>query len=55
MKSNFEDDGTQNYLMFQSCKCFKIGNSDHIAAWKSKRFPNGSIKSPAAFNSSLAP
>ena len=35
-KSHFEDDGTQNYLVFQSMyKYFnKFGNADHISIWK---------------------
>ena len=37
-KSHFEEDGTQNYLLFQSLnKYFKIiTNSKHISEWKSK-------------------
>ena len=30
-KSHFQEDGTQNYLVFQSLnKYFKIGNSDYV-------------------------
>ena len=36
-KSHFEEDGTQNYLVFQPMsKYFKIGNSDYVLSWKSK-------------------
>ena len=37
-KSNFEDDGTRNYLVFLSVVlCFKnMANSDNMSAWKSK-------------------
>ena len=37
-KSHFEDDGTQNYLVFQPInKCSKvITNTDYISSWKSK-------------------
>ena len=44
-KSHFEDDETQNYLMFQPiCGYFrKIGNSVHISVVKSKRLPDESI------------
>ena len=42
----FEDDETQNYLMFQPiCGYFrKIGNSVHFSVVKSKRLPDESIK-----------
>ena len=37
-KSHFEEDGTQNYLVFQLMyKYFKvITNTDYISSWKSK-------------------
>ena len=37
-KSHFEEDGTQNYLVFQPLnKYFKvITNTDYISSWKSK-------------------
>ena len=56
-KSHFEDDGTQNYLVFQPiCRYFKmIGNTKHISAWKSKGLSDESIKPPAASSDSLAP
>ena len=41
-KSHFEEDGTQNYLVFQLInRCFKlITNTDYVSSWKSKgRFP----------------
>ena len=39
-KSHFEEDGTQNYLVFQPLnKYFKlIANSKYISSWKSKGF-----------------
>ena len=45
-KSNFEEDGTQNYLIFQPMyKYFKkIGNTDHISAWKSKGLSDEIVK-----------
>ena len=45
-KSHFEDDETQNYLMFQPiCGYFrKIGNSVHFSVVKSKRLSDESIK-----------
>ena len=49
-KSHFEEDGTQNYLVFQPmCRYFKrVGNSDYILEWKSKGLSEESIKSPSA-------
>ena len=37
-KSHFEEDGTQNYLVFQPInKYFKvIANTDYVSSWKSK-------------------
>ena len=33
-KSHFEEDGTQNYLVFQPMsKYFKIGNSDYVLSY----------------------
>ena len=38
-KSHFDEDGTQNYLIFQAInKHFKIiTNTDYVSSWKSKR------------------
>ena len=41
-KSHFEENGTQNYLVFQPInRCFKLfTNTDYFSSWKSKgRFP----------------
>ena len=49
MKSHFEHDGTQNYLIFQPVyKHFKRinPNDSHIALWKSKGLSDESIKPP---------
>ena len=37
-KSHFEEDGTQNYLVFQPIiRYFKvIDNTDYVSSWKSK-------------------
>ena len=45
-KSHFEEDGTQNYLVFQPLnKYFKvIANTDYVSSWKSKGLSAGSIK-----------
>ena len=45
-KSHFEEDGTQNYLVFQPLnKYFKvITNTDYVSSWKSKGLSAESIK-----------
>ena len=45
-KSHFEEDGTQNYLVFQPInKYFKvITNTDYVSSWKSKGFSAENIK-----------
>ena len=47
-KSHFEEDGTQNYLVFQPLnKYFKvITNTDYVSSWKSKGLAAESIKLP---------
>ena len=56
-KSHFEEDGTQNYLVFQPInKYFKvITNTDCISSWISKGLSAESIKSPATSDNSLIP
>ena len=56
-KSQFEEDGTQNYLVFQPInKYFKvITKTDYISSWKSKRLSAASIKPPTTSDSSLTP
>ena len=56
-KSHFEEDGTQNYLVFQPLnKYFKlITNTDYISSWKSKGLSPGTIKPPTTSDNSLAP
>ena len=53
-KNHFEEDGTQNYLVFQPMyKYFKmIINTDYISSWKSKGLSAESIKPP---DNSLTP
>ena len=48
-KSHFEEDGTHNYLVFQSMhRCFKkIGNTNYISEWKPKGLSDEIIKPPA--------
>ena len=45
-KSQFEENGTQNYLVFQPInKYFKvITNTDYVSSWKSKGLSAESIK-----------
>ena len=56
-KSHFEEDGTQNYLVFQPMyRYFKmITNTDYISSWKSKGLSAKSIKPPATSDNSLTP
>ena len=54
-KSRFEEDGTQNYLVFQPInRYFKvIVNTDYVSSWKSKRLSEETIKPPATSDNSL--
>ena len=56
-KSHFEEDGTENYLVFQPInKYFKmITNTDYISSWKSKGLSAKSIEPPATSNNSITP
>ena len=56
-KSHFEEDGTQNYLVFQPInKYFKlITNTDYVSSWKSKGLSSESIKPPTTSDNSLIP
>ena len=58
-KSHFEEDGTENYLVFQLMYMFfqRVVNSNYILEWKSKGLSDKSIESPSApnnFNSKLS-
>ena len=55
--SHFEEDGTQNYLVFQSLnKYFKvITNTDYVSSWKSKGLSAESIKPPTTSDNRLTP
>ena len=57
LNPNFEEDGTQNYLVFQPVnKYFKLhGNTDYISSWTSKGLSSESIKPPTTSNNSLTP
>ena len=58
-KSNFEEDGVQNYLVFQPLnKCFKVitnANTKYISSWQSKGLSDEIIKPPATSGNSLNP
>ena len=54
-KSHFEEDGTQNYLVFQPMyRYFKmITNTDYVSSWKSKGLSAETIKPPTTSDNSL--
>ena len=56
-KSHFEEDGTQNYLVFQPInRYFKvIANTKYISSWKSKGLSDETIKPPATSDNTLTP
>ena len=56
-KSHFEEDGTQNYLVFQPInRYFKvIANKLYISSWKSKGLSDKTIKPPVTSDNSLTP
>ena len=58
-KSHFEEDGTQNYLVFQPIiryfKVNKITNTDYVSSWKAKVLSGKSIKPPTTSDNSLTP
>ena len=57
-KSHFEDDGTQNCLVFQPIHWYfktVIANDINILSWKPKGLSGESIKPPATDNKMLNP
>ena len=56
-KSNFEEDDTQNYLVFQPLnKYFKIiTNTKYISSWQSKGLSDETIKPSATSDYKLNP
>ena len=56
-KSQFGEDGTQSYLVFQLMyRYFKmITNTDYISSWKSKGLSAEIIKPPTTTDNSLTP
>ena len=56
-KSHFEEDGTQNYLVFQPLnKYFKvIASTNYVSSWQSEGLSDETIKPPAMSDYSLNP
>ena len=55
-KSQFEEDGAQNYVVFQPThKYFKIPNTKYILSWKSKGLSDETITPYATSDNSLTP
>ena len=55
-KSHFEEDGTQNYLVFQPInKYFKVITNTDISSRKSEGLSSESIKPPTTSDNSLTP
>ena len=56
-KIHYEEDGTQNYLVFPPLKkYFKvISNTDYVSLWKSKWLSAETIKQPTTSDNSLTP
>ena len=56
-KSHFEENGTQNYLVFQPINMYfkVIANTDYVSSWKSKGLSAETIKPPTTSDNSLTP
>ena len=56
-KYHFEEDGTQNYLVFQPInRYFKVlANTLYISSWKSKGLSDETIKPPVTSDNILTP
>ena len=56
-KIHFEEDGTQDYLVFQPLsKYFKvIANTNYVSSWKSRRLSVEPITAPTTSSNSLTP
>ena len=55
-KSHFEEDGTQNYLVFQPLNKYSkvIVNTDYVSSWKSKGLSAETMKPPTRSDNSLS-
>ena len=57
-KSHFEDDGTQNWLVFQPVQRYfntVSANDNNVLSWKSRGLSDESIKAPTTSNKMLNP
>ena len=54
-KSYFEEDGAQNYLVFQSIRWYFKRNEKYISSWKSKGLSDKTITPYATSDNSLTP
>ena len=56
-KNHFEEDGTQNYLVFQPINRYLevIANTDYVSSWESKGLSNKTINPPDTSDNSLNP
>ena len=56
-RGHFEEDGTQNYLVFQPINTYfkVIASADYASSWKSKGLYAETTKPPATSDYSLAP
>ena len=56
-KNHFEENGTQNYLVYQPMYQYflKIGNTDYMSEWKPKGLSDEVIKPPTTFDNSVTP
>ena len=57
-KSHFEDDGRQNWIIFQPIQRYSktaSTNDSNILSWKSNRLSDESIKAPTTSNKVLNP
>ena len=54
-KSHFDEDGAQNYLVFQSILKYFTLNSNWITKWKSKGLSNKSLEVISTSNNTLTP
>ena len=54
-KSHFDEDGAQNYLVFQSISKYFTLNNKWITKWKSKGLSNESLEIVSTSNNTLTP
>ena len=54
-KSHFEEDGTQNHLVFQSLNFKLIASTDYVSSWKSKGLSVETIEPPSTSDNILTP